>query len=169
MPDIAGGSIHYIVVMNSKWPLFVLALGFFGVLAGCKFPSSGTVYDRSHVGRSMTVDTGDVISVRDVQVSGRTTIIGVGGGGLVGGAAASGGSGVGGAVASAAGAVTGAVLGEAVEEVATRRRAQEITVKLTNGDTVAVVQEVGKDGTFTAGEHVQILQGGAGATVRRLY
>ena len=117
----------------------------------------------------MSVDAGDVVSVREVQVSGRTTIIGVGGGALVGGAAASGGSGVGGAVVSAAGAVTGAVLGEAVEEAATRRRAQEITVKLTNGDTVAVVQEVGRDGTFAVGEHVQILQGGAGTTVRRLY
>ena len=155
--------------MKSKLPLFVLALGSVGLGAGCKFPSSGTVYDRSHVGRSMSVDAGDVVSVREVQVSGRTTIIGVGGGALVGGAAASGGSGVGGAVVSAAGAVTGAVLGEAVEEAATRRRAQEITVKLTNGDTVAVVQEVGRDGTFAVGEHVQILQGGAGTTVRRLY
>jgi len=61
------------------------------------------------------------------------------------------------------------VLGEAVEEAATRKRAQEITVKLSNGDTVAVVQEVGKDGVFAVGEHVQLLQGGAGTTVRRLY
>jgi len=28
---------------------------------------------------------------------------------------------------------------------------------------------VGKDGSFAVGQHVQILQGGAGATVRRLY
>lgn len=149
--------------------LLVLALFALGLHSGCKFPASGTVYDRGQVGRSMSVEAGDVISVRDVQVSGRTTIIGVGGGGLIGGAAASGGSGVGGAVASAAGAVTGAVLGEAVEEAATRKRAQEITVKLTNGDTVAVVQEIGKDGSFRVGEHVQLLQGGAGTTVRRLY
>ena len=117
----------------------------------------------------MSVEAGDIVAVRDVQVSGRTTIIGVGGGGLVGGAAASGGAGVGGAIAAAGGAVVGAIAGEALEEVATRKRAQEITVKLTTGDTVAVVQEVGNDGSFAVGQHVQILQGGAGATVRRLY
>ena len=117
----------------------------------------------------MNVEAGDVTAVRDVQVGGRTTIVGVGGGGIVGGAAASGGRGVGGAVASAAGVVGGMVLGEAVEEVATRKRAQEITIKLSNGDTTAVVQEVGKDGDFRVGEHVQVLQSGAGATVRRLY
>jgi outer membrane lipoprotein SlyB len=117
----------------------------------------------------MSVDTGDVVSVRDVQISGRSTIIGVGGGGLVGGAAASGGSGVGGAVVQAAGAVTGAIAGEAVEEVATRRWAQEIMVKLANGDTIAVVQEIKKEGRINVGEHVQVLHGGAGTTVRRLF
>ncbi len=116
----------------------------------------------------MSVDTGDIVSVRDVQVSGRTTIIGVGGGAIVGGAAASGGSGVGGAVVQAAGAVGGAIAGEAVEEVATRRTAQEVTIKMSNGDTIAVVQEIKKEGRFTVGEHVQVLQGGGGTTVRRL-
>lgn len=156
--------------MNTRpFTLSAIMIGSLALVAGCQFPSKGTVYDRSRVGRSMKVEAGDIVSVREVQVSGRTTIIGVGGGAVVGGAAASGGHGVGGAVASAAGAVGGAVLGEAVEEVATRKTAQEITIKLSNGDTVAVVQEVGKDGVFAAGEHVQVLQGGGGASVRRLY
>jgi outer membrane lipoprotein SlyB len=109
----------------------------------------------------MNVETGDIVAVRDVEVSGRNTIIGVGGGGLVGGAAASGigSGGVGTAVASAAGAVGGAIIGEATEEAATRKRAQEITIKLGNGGTVAVVQKIGADGAFTIGEHVQVLQG----------
>ncbi|MEY2881957.1 MAG: hypothetical protein RLZZ15_4337 [Verrucomicrobiota bacterium] len=118
----------------------------------------------------MTVETGDIVSVREVTVSGRTTVIGVGGGAVMGGAVASGiGSGVGGAVARAAGAVGGAILGEATEEAATRKRAQEITIKMSNGHTMAVVQEVGKDGEFVAGEHVQIYEGSAGTTVRRLF
>lgn len=119
-------------------------------------------------GRSLSVDAGDVIAVRDVQVEGRTTIIGVGGGGIVGGAAASGGSGVGGAVAVAAGTVAGAIGGEAVEEGLTRKKAQEITIKLASGETVAVVQDVAKEGVFTVGERVQVLQGRNGSTVRRL-
>jgi outer membrane lipoprotein SlyB len=40
-------------------------------------------------------------------------------------------------------------------------------VKLGNGDTIAVVQEVRAEGRFAVGEHVQVLQGGAGTTVRR--
>lgn len=116
----------------------------------------------------MSVDTGDVVSVRDVQISGRNTIVGVGGGAIMGGAVASGGSGVGGAVVQAAGTVGGAILGESVEEVATRRWAQEIMIKLSNGDTIAVVQEFKKEGRINVGERVQVLHGGAGTTVRRL-
>ena len=150
------------------WLAVVLLGGGLAAFSGCTFPSRTSVYDRQSAGRSMSVDTGDVVSVRDVQISGRTTIIGVGGGGLLGGAAASGGSGVGGAVGQAAGAIGGAIVGEAVEEVATRRSAQEVTIKLSNGDTIAVVQEVSKEGRFNVGEHVQVLQGGGGTTVRRL-
>ena len=79
------------------------------------------------------------------------------------------GSGVGGAVASAAGTVGGAILGEAVEEVATRKRAQEVMIKMSNGDTVAVVQQIGTDGAFAVGEHVQVMHGGGDMVLRRLY
>lgn len=154
--------------MNSKFPFFALAAAF-AVGAGCTFPSRSSIYDRSSAGRSMNVDTGSVVGVRDVQISGRNTIIGVGGGGIVGSAAASGGSGVGGAVVQAAGAVGGAILGESVEEVATRKSAQEIMVKLGNGDTIAVVQPIASEGTFRVGEQVQVLHGGAGTQVRRMY
>lgn len=147
----------------------IVMIALLGTVAGCTFPSRGTVVDRSRVGRSMSIQTGDVVAVRDVEVSGRTTVVGVGGGGLMGRAAASGGSGVGGAVVAAAGAVGGAIVGEAVEEAATRRAAQEITVKLANGETIVVVQEKGKEGDIGVGEHVQVMQGGAGAQIRRMY
>ena len=154
--------------MNSKLPLFVLALMAVGV-AGCTFPSHGSVYDRRQAGRSMAVETGDIVSVRDVEISGRSTIVGTGGGAIMGGAAASGiGRGVGAAVASATGAVGGAIVGEAVEEGVTRKGAQEIMIKTSNGRTIAVVQAIGADGAFAVGEHVQILDGAGGATVRRL-
>lgn len=155
--------------MNSKLLLSALALAAVALSASCTFPSKTSIYDRASAGRSMNVDTGSVVAVRNVQISGRNTIIGVGGGGLVGAAAASGGSGVGGAVAQAAGAVGGAILGEAVEEVATRKDAQEITVKMKNGETIAIVQPIASEGSFRVGENVHVLQGGAGATVRRMY
>ena len=153
--------------MNTKFSLLAVALGAVAVTNGCTFPSSSSVYDRRSAGRTMSVETGSVTEVREAQVSGRRTIIGVGGGGLIGSAAASGGSGVGGAVAQAAGAVGGAIIGEAAEERITRANAQEITIKMKNGDTVVVVQELSKEGRFNVGDHVQVLQGGGEATVRR--
>lgn len=123
--------------------------------------------DRNRVGRSMNVETGDIIAVRDMVVTGQSGPIGLTGGGLVGHAAGSGvGQGTGSALAGAGGAVVGAIVGSAVEEAATRRPAQEIQVKLSSGEIVAVVQEA-KDGVFSVGEHVQVLQGGAGMVVRR--
>lgn len=155
--------------MKSKRALFVFTLSVLAVSAGCTFPSKNSLYDRSAAGRTMNVDLGKVVDVRDVQVSGRQTVVGVGGGGLMGRAAASGGSGVGGAVAQAAGAIGGAIVGEAVEEAATRRTAQEITIKLNNGDTIAVVQELKSEGRFAVGENVQVMQGSGGTQVRRMY
>ncbi len=155
-------------VMKMKLPLLVVSLGLAVAGAGCKFPSSGTVYDRRQVGHSMSVETGDIVSIRNVKVEGRNTVIGTGGGAIVGGAAASGGSGVGGAIAQAAGVVGGAIAGEAVEEVATRGTAQELMIKTSSGRTIAVVQVVGNEGPFAVGEHVQLLDGAGGTTVRRL-
>lgn len=156
--------------MNTKLPLLALALGAAAVSAGCTFPSRGTVYDRSRVGRTMHIDTGDVIAVREVTVSGQQGPIGVTGGGLVGHAAgrqAAGAGASGAGLAGAGGAVVGAIAGSAVEEVVTRRAAQEVTVKLRSGDTIAIVQEL-KDGPFAVGEHVQVLQGAGGSSLRRL-
>jgi outer membrane lipoprotein SlyB len=155
--------------MNAKVPLLIACFGMVALDSGCTFPSRKTIYDRNAAGRSMAVESGEVIGVRDVQISGRNTIIGVGGGGLVGNAAGSGiGKGAGSTIASAAGAVGGAIMGEAVEEAATRRNAQEITIKLHSGDTIAVVQEVKAEGAFNVGEQVQVLQGMGISTVRRL-
>jgi outer membrane lipoprotein SlyB len=154
--------------MNTPRLPLTLALVALGFSVGCTFPSRGTVYDRSHVGRTMHIDVGDIVAVRDVTISGRETAIGVTGGGLVGHASAGTiGKGAGSTIAAAGGAVVGAVVGSAVEEVATRRTAQEIVVKLKNGETIAVVQE-SKDGPFIVGEHVQVLSGGAGSTIRRM-
>jgi outer membrane lipoprotein SlyB len=67
-------------------------------------------------------------------------------------------------VVQATGAVAGAVVGQAVEEVATRKRAQEITIRLDDGSTVSVTQEV-STGLFMDGDRVKVLNGGGGARV----
>lgn len=154
--------------MKTKFPLFAVIGAAALMTGGCTFPSKGTVYDRRSAGRTMSVQNGEIVAVREATLSGRTTIVGTGGGGLVGGAAASGvGHGVGTAIASAGGAVVGAVVGEATEERVTRKDAQEVTVKLPNGEKIIVVQAVGADGAFAVGEQVQVMQGGGESTLRR--
>ena len=70
-------------------------------------------------------------------------------GGTIGG-----GSGTG--VARAAGTVAGAAAGGAIEESATRQIGLEITVKLDNGEVVAIVQ--GADEKFDEGDLVHVLR-----------
>ncbi len=153
--------------MKTKLNPTLLAGALVWIVSGCTFPSHGTMVDRAHVGRSMNIETGDIVAVRDMVISGQSGPIGLTGGGLVGHAAGSSvGQGTGSSLAGAGGAVVGAIVGSAVEEAATRRPAQEIQVKLSSGETVAVVQEA-KDGAFVVGEHVQVLSGGAGMIVRR--
>ncbi|MEO5960508.1 MAG: hypothetical protein ABIR80_15455 [Opitutaceae bacterium] len=150
--------------MKSKLPLAVVVVSAVGLVAGCTFPSSRNTISQSQAGVLQTVQTGTVSNVREVNIEGSRTNLGMYGGGLIGGAAASGGSGVGGALVQATGAVAGAVAGHAVEEVATRKRAQEITVHMDDGRTVVVTQEV-NGGLFRDGDRVRILNGGYSARV----
>jgi outer membrane lipoprotein SlyB len=110
------------------------------------------------------VQTGTVSYVREVNIEGSKTNLGMYGGGLIGGAAASGGRGVSGAVVQATGAVVGAVGGQAVEEAITRKRAQEITVRMDDGRMVVITQEV-SGGLYRDGDRVRILDGGHSARV----
>lgn len=133
--------------------------------AGCTFPSSRHVIPASQANVLQAIDTGTVVTVREVAIEGQRSNLGLYGGGLMGGAAASGiGSGVGSAVASAAGAVGGAIIGQATEELATRKSAQEIIVRLDSGRQVVIVQEA-TDGYFREGDRVRVMNGG-GADAR---
>lgn len=149
--------------MTSPASLLLLT-GLVVLATGCTFPSSRRTVPRGQANVMSRVELGTVTSVRVVNIEGQRTALGTVGGGLVGGAAASGGKGVGGAVVQAAGAVAGAVVGQAVEEAATRRTAQEITVRLDNGSTVMVTQEA-DSGLFQDGDRVRVLNGGGQARV----
>lgn len=150
--------------MNKTPFLGLLACG--GLLAGCTFPSSRPVVRGSQAGVVQNVETGIITSVREVTIEGTKGNIGMYGGGLIGGAAGSGvGSGVGRSIASAGGAVVGAVTGQAVEEAVTRKRGQEISVRMQDGRTIVITQEV-QNGLFQEGDRVQILDSGGQARVR---
>ncbi len=150
--------------MNSSFPRLLACGGLAVLLAGCTFPSSRRIVPAGQANVLQRTETGVVTSVREVTIEGQKTNLGLFGGGVLGGAAASGGRGVGGAVVQAAGSVAGAVVGQAVEESATRKRAQEITIRLDDGSTVVVMQE-SSTGLFQDGDRVRVLNGGGQARV----
>ncbi|MEX2044524.1 MAG: hypothetical protein WD941_04165 [Opitutus sp.] len=150
--------------MNSKLPSVALIAIVSGIVAGCTFPSSRRVIPARQANVVQRADTGTVTQVREVNIEGQRSNLGMYGGGLIGVAAASGGSGVGGAVGQAAAGVAGAVVGQATEEALTRKYAQEITIRLDDGTTVVVTQEA-STGLFQDGDRVHVLDGGGGARV----
>lgn len=126
-------------------------------LAACASSNSGSVYKRDDARRVQTVKTGVVESVRTVKLEGTKSPVGTIAGGAVGGIAGSSiGSGRGSAIAAVIGAVAGGLAGSAVEEVATRKDALEITVKLDGGGLIAIVQEA--DEAFSPGDKVRIVE-----------
>jgi outer membrane lipoprotein SlyB len=150
--------------MKMKLSLLVLSSGLIVALVGCTFPSSRRTVPIGQANVLQRAELGTVTSVREVNIEGQKGNLGLYGGGLMGAAATSGGSGVGGAVVQATGAVVGAVAGQAVEEVATRKRAQEINIRLDDGSTVTITQEA-STGLFMDGDRVRVINGGGHARV----
>lgn len=146
-----------------KTACFVIFLTMSAFLAGCSSSRSGEVYSRDQARRTQTVQSGTVQSVKNVQIEGTKSGIGTVGGGVAGGVAGSTiGGGKGAILAALGGAAVGAVAGTLAEEQITKKGGLEITVKLDNGETIAVVQEA--DVLFSAGERVRVLTGPEGTT-----
>jgi len=131
---------------------------------GCTLPSRGDVYSRNETRQAWDVRYGEVTDIDPVTIEGQRTSIGRIGGGYVGyeTGRAIGGHGTSGDVGGAVGAVAGAVAGEAVEEGVTRQAGLQISVRLDEGRTIAVVQAA--DQPFSVGERVKIYSRGDGAT-----
>jgi outer membrane lipoprotein SlyB len=133
------------------------------VIGGCaRYSASSQAYPRHDTRTAYQVQYGEVVAVRQVEIEGYSTVVGRWGGAVVGGA-------VGGTVdrrgsrgvARAVGSVAGAVVGEAVEREMTAETGLEITVRLANGDTIAVVQAA--DIVFVPGDQARILLGPEGS------
>jgi outer membrane lipoprotein SlyB len=130
------------------------------VLAGCASSKAGDVYSRDQARTEQNVRMGTIEAVKEVQIEGTKSGIGTVAGGVTGGIAASTiGHGTGSAVAAVVGAVAGGLVGAAAEEGLTKSQGLEITVKLDNGQTIAVVQAVDAKTTFQPGDRVRVLSG----------
>jgi len=147
-----------------KKNIFAVAIGIFVVLyfSGCQTPMSGSSYERTEARKMQTVYLGTVVSVNDVIIQGQPGAIGT-----VTGAAA--GAAIGHKIAddddddekttaTIIGGTVGAVAGAAVEKKLTTKNGLEITVKLEDGRTIAVVQEKTPGEIFKPGDLVQVVQ-----------
>lgn len=128
-------------------------------LAGCASSQSGGSYSAGQSRQEMNVRMGVVESVRQVSIEGTKSGVGSGAGAVVGGVAGSNvGGGKGQIVGAILGAVAGGVAGHAIEEGTTKKQGLEITVKLDNGQLIAVTQEA--DEQFRPGDRIRVLSGG---------
>ena len=137
------------------------------VLTGCYSPGlGGGAYTREQARREQTVRMGYVESLREVKLEGTRSGVGPAAGAVVGGVAGSAiGHGRGSVVGTILGAVVGGVAGQAVEQGVTAKRGVEVTVKLDNGQMVAITQDA--DESFRPGDRVRILSDGATSRVTR--
>lgn len=129
------------------------------LLAGCS-TTSPDVVSRDHAQRMQTLQRATIESIRPVIVDGTQSGMGGAAGAIVGGIA---GSSVGGqreavAVGVLAG-VAGAVIGNAIERASTREAAEEIIVRLDNGERRSLVQARGQ-AQLRAGDRVELVSNG---------
>ena len=137
------------------------------LLAGCASSKSGDVYTRDQARREQNIRMGVVESVREVLMEGTKSPVGAVAGAAVGGVAGSTlGGGKGSTIAAVIGAVAGGLAGSAIEEGVTRKQAMEITIKMDNGQLIAIVQE-GDPLEFRPGDRVRIISSGGESRVTR--
>ena len=117
-----------------RFPTFIIIATLSILLASCASSNSGSVYSRDDARKVQTVRTGVVESVRNVLLEGTKSPIGTAAGGAIGG-----------------------IAGAIIEEGVTRKDALEITIKLSGGGLVAIVQEA--DEQFNPGDSVRIVEG----------
>ena len=136
------------------------------MLSACAPGQGANTYSRNQARTEQSVRMGTVESVRNVRLEGTRTPVGTIAGGAVGGVAGSAiGGGRGSTIGAILGAVAGGVAGSAIEEGATRKDGVEITIRLDNGNIIAITQEA--DETFRPGDRVRVLSGGGTSRVTR--
>ncbi|MDB5863774.1 MAG: surface antigen [Betaproteobacteria bacterium] len=151
---------------KSSTIIIFAAAAFAAVLTGCAPGLGGSSYAREQARREQTVRMGVVESVREVKLEGTRSGVGPAAGAVVGGVAGSTiGRGTGSVLGAVVGAVAGGIGGQAAEQGLTGKRGVEVTVKLDNGQMVAIMQEA--DETFRPGDRVRILSDGATSRVTR--
>jgi outer membrane lipoprotein SlyB len=142
-----------------------LLVGFSTILlfSSCAQDSmTGNTYSRDETRQAQSVRKGRITDIRPVKIEGNSTagaIIG----GIAGGAL---GSNIGsGRTSNTAGAIGGALVGGALgshaQQAMQSRKGIEITVRLDEGGSLAVVQEISASEPFRVGDRVRVLSTGS--------
>jgi len=136
----------------------LIALLLTATLTGCLSQLTGDSYGRHEARVAQEVVYGNVESLRLVKIEGTKSRIGPLIGAIIGGRAFErDGRGRGDRVVEAVGAAAGGVAGAAVEEGVTRQDGVEISVLLSDGDEIAVVQAIDPKADFRIGDKVRVL------------
>lgn len=136
--------------------LSVAAIG--GGLAGCASSNAGNTYSRGEARQAQVVKFATIEAIQPVRIEGTHSYIGAATGAVLGGLAGSTvGGGTGQKAAAVAGAVAGGLAGNAAEQLVTKANGLEITVRLENGNVMAIVQEQSEQ-QFQVGQRVRVVQ-----------
>ena len=134
-----------------------------GLVACSSTPSSRT-YGRTQAGTLQEVKYGTVTGVRNVLIENEESGVGTVAGGVIGGIAGSEvGGGKGRIVGSVLGSVLGGIAGSKIDKNVQTKPGVEVTVRLRDGNTVAISQLA--DERFRVGDSVKVLTSGGRARV----
>ena len=147
---------------------FVLAFFATVFLSGCATSLGGASFGQADSRVEQRVRFGTVHSVRDVSLEG-SSMAGTLAGGLLGGLAGSAlGGGSGQKIMTMLGALGGAYAGNAFQKSATESLGQEITIRLENGEFVAITQEKDAAVALKKGDSVRIVGSGRSTRVAQV-
>jgi len=138
------------------------------LLSGCSTNSqTSNSYSGAQTRQAQVVKTGTVTFAKDVKISNRSGVGGVGGAALGGVAGA--GNGRSGSNQQAGSAIAGAIIGGIIGQLADSKlnelEGQEIGILLANGVEIAVTQEIDpQDGRINIGDRVRVLTAATGIT-----
>ncbi len=139
------------------------------LVAGCASQTGGSV-SSSQARTAQTVSFGTITHLAPAFIEDNPSGLGTAGGAVVGGVAGSTlGRGNGRVLTTLGGAVIGGLVGTGIERSMNSRDAIDITVRLENGQSISVVQELGaEERGMVVGDRVRVMHGADGsARVRR--
>jgi outer membrane lipoprotein SlyB len=129
-------------------------------LAGCATTPAEDVYSREGKHQVESIQVGTVESIRPVTIAGEVSPIGGRTASILGqvAGAVAGGGGIAGQLLGSLGGLFGGIAGSAAEEAMMRKEGLQITVALSSGESLAIVQASSDLTEFEVGDSVKVIE-----------